>query len=112
MYVPPTGPLTNPGLSSNLQATNFSDFMGRFFPALVSLLFMVGALIFIFVFFLGAIQWINSGSDKGSLEAARGRVTQAIIGLAILFSLFAIVNLIEVFFGTDITYFDLNTLRI
>ena len=104
MYVPPTGPIVNPGLSLNMQATNFSDFMARFFPALVSLFFVIGSLIFIFIFLLGAIQWINSGSDKGALEAARGRITHAIIGLAILFSLFAIVNLIEIFFGADITY--------
>jgi len=42
---------------------------------------------------IGAIQWISSGGDKASVEAARGKVMNAIIGLIVLFVVFALIKL-------------------
>ena len=111
-YVPPTGPIRNPGLSTNLQALNGSEFVSRFFPMLVTIFFVIGAIIFVFVFLLGAIQWINAGGDKGKLESAKDKITQAIIGIFVLLSVFAIINLVEIFFDTDLTYFDINNIKL
>lgn len=57
-----------------------------------------------FVFLIwGGIQWLTSGGDKTAYEAARGRITAALIGLAIVASAFALMKIIEAFFGVNIT---------
>ncbi len=61
---------------------------------------------------LGGIQWITSGGDKASVEAARGRVTSGIVGIAILLSVFAVVLAVEYFFGVNLTTFNLEDLKI
>lgn len=112
IYIPPAQKIINPGLSANLQALNGSGFFARFFPMLTTVFFIVGAIIFVFVFLIGGIQWINAGGDKVQLQSARDKITQAVIGIFILLSLFAIINLIEIFFGTDLTYFTLNSIQL
>ena len=74
--------------------------------------FIIGATIFFFMLLIGAIQWISSGGDKAATEAAKGRITNAIVGLVILLSLFAITQLLEAFFGIDILQLDLEPLFI
>jgi hypothetical protein len=51
---------------------------------------------------LGGIRYITSGGDKGSTESARSQITAALIGLVIVFSAWAIINLVKLFFDVDI----------
>ena len=60
----------------------------------------------------GAISWILSGGDKAGLESAKGRITNAIVGFVLLIGTFAIVKLIETFFGIDILSIDIGPLVI
>jgi hypothetical protein len=90
--------IENPVLGPAGKQTGLSFFQ-NFIPAAINLAFVIATVIFLFMLIFGAIQWIASGGDKQALEAARGRVTNAIIGIVILFALFAIVNLISHFFG-------------
>ena len=87
-------------------------FFQKFIPNLIGLAFIVGVLIFFFVLLMAAIQWITSGGDKGSVETARGKLTSAIVGLIILLSIFALIKLIEVFFGIDILKINIGILKI
>jgi len=73
---------------------------------------IVGAVIFLFMLLLGAIQWISSGGDKANVEAARSRLTTALIGLVLLFAVFAVIKVIDTFFGTDILLLDIPSLVI
>lgn len=79
-------------------------------PALISavikLILIIAALIFFFLLIIGGIQWMISGGDKAATEAARGRITAALIGLVIVFSAWAIAALIAHFF--DINIFELK----
>ncbi len=75
------------------------SFFQKFIPAAINLTFVAASVIFLFMLIFGAIQWISSGGDKQALENAKGRITNALIGIVILFALFAIVNLISNFFG-------------
>ena len=72
-------------------------------PALIAGLLrgviVVAALIFFFMLVIGGIRWIASGGDKGATEAARSQITAALVGLIIVFSAWAIVTLINAFFG-------------
>lgn len=64
---------------------------------------LVGAALAAFAYLiLGGFQWITSGGDKAGTEAAREKITAAFIGLAIVFTAWAIMKLIETFFGITI----------
>lgn len=104
--------ITNPALGPGLQGLSGIEFFQGFLPALVSLLFIIGVTVFMIMLILGAIRWITSGGDKGAAEDARNRVTNALVGLFILLAIFAIINLVELFFGTNILQFDIGALRI
>jgi hypothetical protein len=89
-----------------------TTFVANIVPALVGLALVVGVVIFFFIFIMGAIQWISSGGDKQGLETARGKISSAIVGLVILFSVFAIIKLIEAFFKITIMTLDISPLII
>lgn len=69
---------------------------------LIKLTLVVAALVFFFILVIGGIQWIASGGDKAQTEAARNRITAALVGLVIVFAAWAILALIKTFFGVDI----------
>jgi hypothetical protein len=106
-----TNEITNPALGSLTNQTGIS-FIQKLITSLVTLGLIVGALIFFFTLLMGAIQWITSGGDKQALENARGKISNALIGLVILLAVFAIVKLIERFFGISILTLDIGKLII
>lgn len=110
--------ITNPVLGPNLQdaigegGASPAWFFQTLIPKLITIGFVIGVVVFFFMLIVGAIQWISSGGDKQGLEAARGRITSALIGIVILFSIFAIIKLIEIFFGISILTLDIGKLII
>lgn len=89
-----------------------ATFFNLFFRNLITLVLIAGSIIFFFVLMFGAISWITSGGDKAQIETARGRITAALIGLVIMFSVFAIIKVVETFFGTPILTLDIGILKI
>lgn len=57
---------------------------------------------FIFQFIIGAFDWISAGGDSKAIEAARKRLTNAAIGLAIALGALVIVSVIGFLLGIDI----------
>lgn len=90
--------INNPAIG-NLGNQPATQFFGNLISSLISLGLVIGTLVFMFILLLGGIQWITSGGDKVNYEAARQKITNALVGLLILFSFFAILNLVECFFG-------------
>lgn len=70
--------------------------------ALIIIVLVIAALVFLFMLILGGIRYITSGGDKGQTESARSQITAALIGLVIVFAAWAIINLISAFFGINI----------
>lgn len=68
----------------------------------IRLILIAAAIIFFFVLVIGGIQWITSGGDKAGTETARKRISNALIGLAIVFAAWAIIALINALFGINI----------
>lgn len=68
----------------------------------ISLVMLVVALVFFFMLVLGGLKWVMSGGDQKAVEAARNQITNALIGLAIVFAAWAIMKLIGIVFGVDI----------
>lgn len=107
--------LTNPVLPGQLgnPGTSGGDVIARFIPAAISIGLLIGTLIFFIYLIWGSIDWIASGGDKQKLESARGKITNAILGLVILFATFAILNLIGFFFHIEIlTGLNFSSLQI
>ena len=64
---------------------------------------VIGAILALIWLLLGGITWITSSGDKAKLEEARDRITQAIVGLAIVMSVWAIWTLVTSrFFGLNL----------
>jgi len=68
-----------------------------------------GIISFIFLL-VGGIQWILAGGDKEGTEKARKRITNALIGLAVVFSAYALIFILQALFNIDIIRLNLQPL--
>lgn len=76
--------------------------IGRFIEALLRItLGIVGLLVFVYLIW-GGIEWLTAGGDKSKTESARQKITNAIIGLAIVAVAFALSAVLSRFFGIQI----------
>lgn len=89
------GALGNPGTTGGQTVANF-------IYAAINLGLVLGVIYFFVYLIWGAIDWISSGGDKQKLESARGKITNALVGLVVLFAIFAVLRLIEAFFHIQI----------
>lgn len=80
---------------------------GGIISGIVGALFVAGFLLAFLTLITGGITWISAGGDKTKLEASRDKITNAIIGIIIVGSAYAITTLVANFFG-----FSLDTLPI
>lgn len=62
---------------------------------IIVLIYQVAIILFLFMILFSALQWILSGGDKEKVAAARGRLTNAVIGIIILGLAGVIVTLVE-----------------
>jgi len=63
---------------------------------------LVGGLAFLLYFLMGGITWITAGGDKGKIDEARSKITQGLVGLAILAASYVIIKFIETAIGMNI----------
>ena len=70
--------------------TNSQTLLSR----VVTLIIVVAALLALYNLIMGAIDYINSGGDKGKTEEARNRIIAAVVGILVLASVWAIFNLV------------------
>lgn len=101
---PVSAELTNPvvegalgkGSKQAAAGTTFTQYFVFFWNALIS----IGAIMVLIYFIWGALEWISSGGDKGKVENARNRITQAVIGLVVLVGSYVLIGFIgKIFFG-------------
>src|SRR3970282_392317 len=86
------------GFSTPLETLTFGQVIG----AAIVLILIIAAIVFFFMLIIGGVRWITSGGDKAQTEAARGQITAALVGLVIVFAAWAIINLVNIFFGVNI----------
>jgi len=68
----------------------------------ISLILLLVSLVFFFILVIGGLKWVTSGGDEKKVGAARAQITNALIGLAIVFAAWAIMKLIGTVFGIEI----------
>lgn len=76
--------------------------LGELISAVVGSLLVIASLLAFIFLILGGIQWITSGGDKTGMEAARNKITHAIVGLVIVGAAWAIMVLVQNFLGVTI----------
>jgi hypothetical protein len=86
------------------QVPNLTGFtnLGGLIAALFQLAIFVAGLAFFVNLIIGGIQWISAGGDPKAVTAARTRITNSFIGLAIVIAAFAITLIIGAVFGVNV----------
>jgi len=83
--------------------TNLGDVtVGKLVTGGIQLVLILAALAFFFVLVIGGIRWILSGGDENKVKSAKGQITNALIGLAIVFVAWAIGTMMHSIFGVNI----------
>ncbi len=67
----------------------------------ISLVILVTIIVFFFILVMGGLKWITGGGDEKKIASARAQITNGLIGLVIIFSVWAIIRLIGTIFGID-----------
>ena len=103
--------LINQTINLNKLSPEFSNLKNltipKLFPPLINLIIIVSVVLFLFSFLIGGIKMIISGGDKEKMQEASRQVINAIIGIIIVFSTWALISLIEQIFGVKLTTLQL-----
>lgn len=75
--------------------------LGLIITNLISGMFIIAFVVAFIYLLTGALGWITSGGDKGNLESARNKIIHAIVGLIVVATAFAIMNLVGAFLGIN-----------
>lgn len=80
--------------------------LGNILSNVITIMFIVGGLALVIYFIWGALDWILSGGDKEKVANARKKITQGLVGLALLALSFFIITL----FGQIVGFNPLETI--
>jgi hypothetical protein len=83
-------------------ATKGGDLLGGLIGGAVAMLLIVGTIAAFIFLILGALRWILSSGDKAKLQQAQETITNAILGLILLASAWAIIALVGNFLGLGV----------
>ncbi len=95
----------NQGLQGSQYRDSTDAGVGVAIGNIMSIVMLVAVLLVLVFLIVGAIQWLTSGGDKGKIENAQKRMTNAVVGLVILSVVVAVFTLIEQFLGIDFLTF-------
>jgi hypothetical protein len=85
--------------------------IGPFISNIINVAIAIAALAAFLMLLWGGFQWITSGGDKTQYEAARNRITYALVGLAIVAAAWAVMQLVGKFFGVSINEWTVPDIR-
>ena len=102
--------IINPGINPRIGNTagipagsgGDASVLQLFLTNFIQLGFVIAAVVFFFMLLWGAVEYITAGGDKERTSASTKRLTGAIVGLSILFSLYVVLRLARDVFGIDI----------
>ncbi len=91
------GPFANLGTEGNA-----GEAFETVISTVIGIMTIAGMLWFMAQLIIGALGWVSAGGDAKRLEAARGRITNAIVGLTIVVAAWAIIGIIGTILGLEI----------
>lgn len=105
MFAIPT--ITNPAVSEKVGTGEGAAILQLFLGNFLQIMFIAGGVVAFFMLLLGGFEYITAGGDKEKTQNSTKRITAGIVGLAILFSAFAITKLVGLIFGINILKFEI-----
>lgn len=76
--------------------------IGVLISKVISFAFIIAGILTFGFLVYGGMIWLTAGGDKTNTEKARTMITNAIIGLAIIASSWALMKVLSFFFGVDV----------
>lgn len=77
--------------------------IGGILGAILNVVFYVGIALSIIFLIIGGIKYITAGGDETNIAAARGQITNAIIGFVVVIAAFSLKAIIKNLIGVDVT---------
>lgn len=106
IVLPLIAQITNKALPGTLQdassPTAAGAGLGQYIGVLWQTALVMGGIAVVAYMIMGGFTWIMAGGEKGKVEQAKERITQSLIGLAVLFSVAAISVFFSTAFGLDL----------
>ncbi len=106
--------ITNKALPGSLQDASSPAAagagLGKYIGVLWQTALVMGGIAVVAYMIMGGLTWIMAGGDKGKVEQAKERITQSLIGLAVLFSVAAISVFFSSAFGLDLLAPNFNSI--
>ena len=96
----PTG-IYNPVINPTIGTGKGEEIIALLFANILKVFFIVTGLLLLVQLLWSGIDWLKSGSDKEALANAQRRITHAIAGFIIFFSVFAIINFLAPVLGLE-----------
>lgn len=84
------------------QPQGYSTDIGVFIGWVLTVVMVIAILLVLLYLVLGGIEWITSGGEKGKTEAARNKITAAVIGIIILASAYALASFVAYIMDFDL----------
>lgn len=100
--------ISNSSPNSSATPVGFNT-LGDFISKALTLAFIFAILAVLIMIIWGAFEWITSGGDKEAVGKARGKILNALIGLAVLAVAFALYQVAGKFIGIDPLNFNIPT---
>lgn len=91
--------ICNPILNNCSQVTNPQGFASNLIQTVIGIFLFVAVLYFLWYFVMGGYHLISSSGDPKKFESARDQLIHAFIGLAVVFSVFAILKFVGIVFN-------------
>jgi hypothetical protein len=98
------------GGGNNPDYTQGGSALGSIISGLVGALFIAGFLLSFIYLIMGGYKWTTSSGDKTKLEAARDEITNAIIGIIVVGSAYALTTIVAQFFGLELNNLPIPSL--
>ena len=79
--------------------------------SVIGIITVAAGIWFLLQFTIGGFGWITSGGDKAKLQSSRDKITNAIVGLIIVSSVWAVMTLVGQFVGIDFPNLPIPTVQ-
>jgi len=90
-----------PGAPANYDVNNPGSGFYPFLSSTAGAIMVLASLLVLLYLIWGGIEWITSGGDSAKVQKARDKITQAVIGIIVLASVFALFGVLQNFLGLN-----------
>ena len=88
---------------SGTQTTHPQAYANKIVQTVIDIFLIVGVVYFVWHFLMAGYHFMSSQGDAKKIEEAKHEITYSFVGIAIVFSIFAVLKFVGAVFGIDIT---------